>query len=157
MLITDVIGFVSSVISFVLFLPQAKRTWEVRHDPKSLRGVSSGTQWLILCNATLWGVYAVMTGAFWVGAPGLVNAPLAITTLILIGRAKRITTSENDCVICEAAIPHKVFLTTNKTVVACESGSRNNGVIVFDAVNVPTLDEKSEVVSTLGSTPLSAT
>lgn len=137
MFITDVIGFVSSVISFVLFLPQAKRTWEVRHDPKSLRGVSSGTQWLILCNATLWGVYAVLTGAFWVGAPGLVNAPLAIATLLLIGRAKRMDTPANDCSICEARIPHQVFIAFPEGVLAdCSDSARKNGMIVFDKTDM---------------------
>jgi len=34
-------------------------------------------------NACLWGAYAVGTGSLWAGAPGLVNGPLAIVTIVL--------------------------------------------------------------------------
>lgn len=88
-LLTDLIGFLSAVISFVLFLPQASLTWTNRGNPEALRSVSAGTQYLILCNAILWGVYAMLTEAFWVGAPGLVNAPLAVVTLVLLHRSRR--------------------------------------------------------------------
>lgn len=85
----EALGFSASVIAFVLFVPQALRVWKVRADPAALSGVSLGTQFFLLSNAVLWAFYAVETQAFWVGAPGLVNAPLAICVIILVTRARR--------------------------------------------------------------------
>ena len=82
------IGFLAAVISFVMFVPQARLTWQARGNPEALKAVSLGTQWFILCNATLWGFYAVLTSAFWTGAPGLVNFPLAVFTIVAVRRAR---------------------------------------------------------------------
>jgi len=53
-----------------------------------LPGVSAGTQWLLLANALCWGGYALLTGSLWADAPGLVNAPLAVLTIVVLRRAK---------------------------------------------------------------------
>ena len=87
-LLTEAIGFVASVVSLVLWWPQAARVWRHRHDGGQLGGVSISTQVLLLVNAALWGAYAVATGSFWVGAPGLVNVPLALLTITLLRRAR---------------------------------------------------------------------
>lgn len=136
---TEVVGFLASLIAFALFLPQARRTWQVRDDPHALAGISTGTQWLLLTNAALWGVYAVLTEAFWVGAPGLVNGPLAIATLALIARAKHRTrvrrahAGQDLCDLCEEGIEHRVFITAPPgwgSVMPCSPFGRRNGVIV---------------------------
>lgn len=86
---TNALGFAMSVISFVLWLPQARLVWKNRRDPHALAGVSVVTQWLVLTNAIGWALYGVLTGAFWVGAPGIVNGPLAVMTTILVRHSRR--------------------------------------------------------------------
>lgn len=83
-----VVNIVAPLIAFGMFIPQAVQTWKIRKNPEKLSAISPGTQWLILLNATLWFVLAVDLQSFAVGAPGFVNAPLAIATLALIYFAK---------------------------------------------------------------------
>lgn len=85
----NLIGLLAAVISFTMFLPQALKTWEMRNKPEALEAVSSGTQFLIICNALLWGLMGVIVGSFWVAAPGLVNLPLAVFTLYLKRRSRK--------------------------------------------------------------------
>jgi hypothetical protein len=63
--------------------------WRHRHDDGRLGGVSVASQLLLVANAALWGGYAVVTDSFWVGAPGLINAPLAVGTIVLLRRSRR--------------------------------------------------------------------
>lgn len=86
--VTDAVGFLASLVSSVLFLPQAARVWRMRNDQRSLEGVSPLGQVLLLINASLWGLYAVLTGAYWAGVPGLLNFPLACLTLFLLRRGR---------------------------------------------------------------------
>jgi hypothetical protein len=87
-LVVELVGFLASAVSLVLWWPQAARVWHLRHDGTELGGVSITTQALLLANALLWAVYALLTGSFWVGAPGLVNAPLAVGTIALVRRSR---------------------------------------------------------------------
>lgn len=87
-LFVELVGFLASAVSLVLWWPQAVRVWRFRHDPNGLGGVSVPTQVLLLANAALWAVYALLTESFWVGAPGLVNAPLAVGTIALVRRSR---------------------------------------------------------------------
>ncbi len=89
MSLVDLVGMAGSLVSVVLWLPQAQRTWSIREDASALAGLSSGTQWLVVLNAIIWLAYAGMTGAHWVGLPGLVTLPLALGTIWFIHRAKR--------------------------------------------------------------------
>ena len=84
----EIVGFVASLMSFVLWWPQAALVWRCRRRCEELRGVSTSSQLLLLMNACLWGAYAVGTGSLWVGAPGLVNGPLAIVTIVLLRHAR---------------------------------------------------------------------
>ncbi|KQR12234.1 hypothetical protein [Cellulomonas sp. Leaf334] len=90
-LLTEGIGFLASAVSFVLWWPQAARVWRHRRDGGRLGGVSITSQVLLVVNAALWGGYAFVTGSFWVGAPGLVNAPLAVGTIVLLRRSRRVS------------------------------------------------------------------
>src|SRR6478736_6465321 len=83
------VGLVASLMSFVLWWPQAALVWRCRRRWEELRGVSTSSQLLLLMNACLWGAYAVGTGSLWVGAPGLVNGPLAIVTIVLLRHARQ--------------------------------------------------------------------
>src|SRR4051812_6134573 len=85
----EIVGLIASLMSFVLWWPQAALVWRCRGRGEELRGVSISSQLLLLANACLWGAYAVGTGSLWVGAPGLVNGPLAIVTIVLLKRARR--------------------------------------------------------------------
>jgi uncharacterized protein with PQ loop repeat len=85
----EVVGFTASLMSLVLWWPQAVLVWRCRSHGEQLRGVSTPSQFLLLMNACLWGAYAVGTGSIWVGAPGLVNGPLAIATIVLLRHARR--------------------------------------------------------------------
>ncbi|MHA3724225.1 hypothetical protein ACXR2T_10135 [Leucobacter sp. HY1910] len=129
--IEQAIGFIAAVVSFVLFLPQAQRAWQFRRDAQSLRGISVGTQLLVLLNASLWGAYAFITGSFWVGAPGLVNAPLAMAMIVLILRSRRQAATEDECLLCRAGAVHEVFVTVPPgwgSVVPCTAENRKNGI-----------------------------
>lgn len=83
------IGIISGIIAFIMFVPQALRVWKTRADPHALSGVSLMTQYLVISNAVIWGAYAVELREFWVGAPGIINAPLAITIIISVMHARR--------------------------------------------------------------------
>jgi uncharacterized protein with PQ loop repeat len=88
-LLANFIGAVMSVISFILWLPQAKLVWKNRNNPPALTGISNTTQVLVLVNAIGWGLYGFLTNSFWVGAPGLVNGPLAILILVILNRKQK--------------------------------------------------------------------
>ena len=92
----DLAGFTGSVVSLVVWWPQALLVWQSRSDPHRLRGVSVTTQVLLFLNAVLWGAYAVATQSLWVGAPGLVNAPLALLTIAVTRRSRGRTASLGD-------------------------------------------------------------
>lgn len=91
----DALGFSASVISFLLFLPQAAMVWKVRQDRAALSVISLSTQLFILANASIWGIYGYQTEAFWVAAPGLVNGPLALTVSVLILKSRSFSQSSH--------------------------------------------------------------
>lgn len=133
----DALGATASVISFVLFIPQALVVWRSRRDPHALIGVSLETQLLILANATIWGLYAFAEQAFWVGAPGLVNGPLAVAVIILVLRSRRVQppsdSAEDSCPNCGALGEHLILITTPAgagSVVDCHPHSAIAGVPV---------------------------
>ena len=82
-------GLLGSAISFVLFVPQALRSWRQRKEPEHLLGVSVAMYVLLLVNAITWGVHGVLAGSFWAAVPGLFNGPLAVAMIVLAGRARR--------------------------------------------------------------------
>lgn len=86
---TEVIGMMASLTSFLIWLPQGARVWKHRRDPAQLHGIVLSTQVLSLAGNVLWGVYALLIGSFWLGAPSLVNAPIAVATLVIVGRASQ--------------------------------------------------------------------
>lgn len=85
----NILGAVAAVISFIVWVPQAILVWKNRNSPIKLASISLTTQWLMLTNAIIWGIYAYFANAFWVGAPGLINAPLGVMTLYLVYRVRR--------------------------------------------------------------------
>ncbi|MEW1980798.1 hypothetical protein AB0333_07695 [Citricoccus sp. NPDC079358] len=67
------VGMAGTVLAFVLFLPQARHAWTNQRRPERLRGISVTGQVCVIANALVWGLYAFLTGAFWTGAPGIIN------------------------------------------------------------------------------------
>lgn len=110
-LLTHVVGFTASVIAFVLWLPQAHRVWNLRHQPEALRGISLGTQSLVITNSLLWFGYGALEQAFWIAAPGFINLPLAAGTMVMVLRARR-KTHPPECQLCHTEQWHRVFITT---------------------------------------------
>ncbi|GGC07592.1 hypothetical protein [Cellulomonas carbonis] len=88
-LLTEAVGLVASLFSLVVWMPQAARVWRVRHDPVQLSGVSLLTQAMSVGGAVAWTAYAVLIDSFWVGAPSVVNGPLAIATIVVVRRSRR--------------------------------------------------------------------
>lgn len=86
-LLTEVSGFLASITGLLLWLPQGQRVWRDRHEPERLAGISVPTQVLSLAGNVLWLVHAVGIGSFWLGAPSVVNVPIAIMTIVVVRRA----------------------------------------------------------------------
>lgn len=141
----NILGLIASIISFVLFLPQAKLTYKNRNNPQKLSTLSIGTQLLIMANATIWGIYAFLTNAFWVGAPGLVNFPLAFFTIVLILKNRKGETSKNwdrFCKSCGFEGDHLIFVTQPPgfgSIIYCSEENSKLGVPFSDYNDVKDL------------------
>lgn len=83
-----IVGIAGNIICVAMFLPNAKVVWNSRKDKHALQGASIGMQMLLLCNAALWGLYALLAGAYWAAAPGLFSAPWAVFVIWLILRGR---------------------------------------------------------------------
>lgn len=97
--LVESLGFAASAVSLILWWPQALRVWRCHRAGESLSGVSISSQALLLANAALWGVYAVVTNSLWVGAPGLVNAPIAVVTIVLVVRGRRTPAGQQETAV----------------------------------------------------------
>ncbi len=86
---TEVIGLMASLTSFLLWIPQGVRVWRHRHRPDELRGIALSTQVISLAGSALWLGYAALIGSFWLGAPVVVNGPVAVMTIAVLVRARR--------------------------------------------------------------------
>lgn len=134
--VTTWVGACGTVLSFTLFLPQARRTWRNRYRADRLEGISVVGQFVILANAAVWGLYAGLADAFWTGAPGLINAPLAICTVILLVRARHRKPERKVCAACTAGVAHWVFMTEPPgfgSIVACSPIARRSGILIFSS------------------------
>lgn len=85
----ELLGLLGLTTSVVLWLPQARLAWRGRRDPSALAGLSAATLLLVVANAVVWALYAVVEQAWWAGAPGLLSGPLAATMAVLVLRARR--------------------------------------------------------------------
>lgn len=110
-LITEASGLLASLSGFLLWLPQARRVWQDRHDRERLAGVSLQTQVLALLGNTLWGIYALGIGSFWLGAPSVVNIPVTIMTITIVLRAQRATAADDALLVLLPDPPAECFTT----------------------------------------------
>jgi len=76
-MIIELLAWLGALLSCLLSVPQLVRAL---HGDR-LDGVSSTTYWLVLANAAVWGVWAVLAGQYAAGVPALVNGPAAVLIL----------------------------------------------------------------------------
>lgn len=103
---TETIGLMASLTSFLLWIPQGTRVWKARRTPEELRGIALSTQVISLAGSALWLAYAVLIGSFWLGAPVVVNGPIAIMTLVVLARGRRALADAAPGAVVTAAAVH---------------------------------------------------
>lgn len=86
----NALGFVATGFSILMWIPQARTTWLNRNDSIKLAGVSEATQWMLVMGYLLWGLFGVLSESLWVAAPSAVAIPLALATIVLIHRGRRL-------------------------------------------------------------------
>lgn len=87
--VTEALGLLASLTSFILWIPQGVRVWRARRDPAALSGIAVSTQVISLVGNVLWFVYALLIQSFWLGAPIVVNLPVLLMTIAVLVRARR--------------------------------------------------------------------
>lgn len=85
----SVLGAIASTTSVILFLPQFWSIWRLRHEPEYLRGVPVARMVLLWAQALLWISYGFALQQPWVSAPGLVNTPFMVASIVILWRAHR--------------------------------------------------------------------
>ena len=88
---TGVVGLLASIMSMVIGLPQAVNVWKFKNDPERLAGISGLAQYMMIGSGALWVAYADMTHSFWVAASVMTSVPLALFTLAILSRSRRMT------------------------------------------------------------------
>ncbi|MEV8254198.1 hypothetical protein AB0O95_09565 [Rhodoglobus sp. NPDC076762] len=86
----NALGFIGTGFSFLMWMPQARITWQSRNDAVRLAGISETTQWLLVMGYTVWGAYGVLSASMWVAAPSVIAIPLAAATIVVIRRGRRL-------------------------------------------------------------------
>jgi uncharacterized protein with PQ loop repeat len=87
----NALGFAATGFSILMWIPQARTTWLNRNDAIKLAGVSEATQWMLVIGYLLWGLFGVLSESLWVAAPSAVAIPLALATIVLIHRGRRLS------------------------------------------------------------------
>ncbi len=124
----DLLGFSATAFSVCMWIPQARTTWKNRNDATRLAGISQTTQWLMLIGYILWGLFGVLSGSLWVAAPSAVSIPLALGTIIIVRRARRLPfvrsvpiLSTSDPVTVDDTTASIPILSTDDAVTASEA------------------------------------
>jgi uncharacterized protein with PQ loop repeat len=86
----NLLGFAATGFSIFMWVPQARTTWKNRNDPFRLAGISETTQWLTMIGYLLWGLFGVLSASYWVAAPSAVAFPLALATIFVVRRGRRL-------------------------------------------------------------------
>jgi hypothetical protein len=77
------LGPVVGVIDVGQFLPQARRTLRLRHDPTAIRGLSVWTWTIATLQGIAWIVYGFAEHLLPIALPNLIIAPLCASILVL--------------------------------------------------------------------------
>jgi uncharacterized protein with PQ loop repeat len=89
-IVINALGFAGTAFSFLMWVPQARITWQSRNDAVRLAGISETTQWLLVLGYTMWGAYGLLSASMWVAAPSVIAIPLAAATIVVIRRGRRL-------------------------------------------------------------------
>lgn len=91
-MVAELLAWCGAALSCLLCLPQAMRTLRLA---ERLDGISPGTYWIVLANATVWVIWSMLTGELAVGAPALINGPAAVLILhrLAVARPRNRTAS----------------------------------------------------------------
>ncbi|MHA6668384.1 hypothetical protein ACX3O0_05895 [Homoserinimonas sp. A447] len=122
-LLLNALGFAATAFSFMMWVPQARTTWQNRNDPLRLAGISEATQWLLLIGYLLWGAYGLLIESYWVAAPSAVSMPLALATIILIHRGRRLAPTVRSVSIIAMDEPLSAGATIEASVVEVATAS----------------------------------
>ncbi|MHA6695021.1 hypothetical protein [Homoserinimonas sp. A520] len=122
-LLLNALGFAATGFSILMWVPQARTTWQNRNDPLRLAGISEATQWLLFAGYLLWGVYGILSESFWVAAPSAVSMPLALATIILIHRGRRLAPAVRSVSIISMDEPLSAGATIESSVVEVATAS----------------------------------
>jgi uncharacterized protein with PQ loop repeat len=92
--VVEMLAWCGAALSCLLSVPQAIR---VLHAER-LDGISAATYVIILSNAAVWAAWALLTGEYAAGIPGLINGPAAILILrrLMITRRRRRDRTSNE-------------------------------------------------------------
>lgn len=82
-MIINILGAFANLTSLILWIPQARTTWENRHNLQALSGVSITTQIIVVINTVLWCIYGIMIDNFWLPLGTIIILPLASLTIFL--------------------------------------------------------------------------
>ncbi|WP_182112229.1 hypothetical protein [Actinotalea sp. JY-7876] len=107
---TEAIGMIASLTSFLLWVPQGVRVWRARRSTHLLSGIALSTQVISLAGSLLWFTYAVLIESFWIGAPLIVNGPIAVMTIVVLLRARRTAAATATAVLAGTAEADEVAL-----------------------------------------------
>ncbi|WP_271495797.1 hypothetical protein [Enterococcus sp. 5H] len=88
-MIINIIGALANLTSLILWLPQAKITWNNRNNKQALSGISIWTQLIVSINTVMWCVYGVMIDNVWLPIGTIMILPLAVMTIVLKMRLNR--------------------------------------------------------------------
>ena len=84
-MIIELLAWLGALLSCLLSLPQLVHAL---HSDR-LDGVSSTTYWLVLANATVWGIWALFAEQYAAGVPALVNGPAAVLIITRLHRTRQ--------------------------------------------------------------------
>ncbi len=115
--LVNALGFVATGFSILMWLPQAKTTWQNRNDPVRLTGISEVTQWLLVACYVLWGAYGIVSQSLWVSAPSVLAVPLAIATIVIVRRGRNLPLTTRSIPIITAEEPMSAALSASEFVV----------------------------------------
>lgn len=88
--VLNALGFTATGFSLLMWIPQARTTWLNRNDALKLAGVSEATQWLLMIGYLLWGLFGILSNSLWVAAPSAISIPLAVATIVIVRRGRRL-------------------------------------------------------------------
>ncbi|GAB2021507.1 hypothetical protein RyT2_05810 [Pseudolactococcus yaeyamensis] len=86
---TTILAILANATSLILWLPQAKSTWENRNEETALKGISLGTQLFAAANTIMWCLYGLSIQSYWVSAGTIITLPLVSLTIFFKVRKRQ--------------------------------------------------------------------